>query len=437
MAEDADFLNMMKQVPDLLAPSLAEDWPELPTLRAEGAYLYLADGRRILDFTSGIGVTNTGHNHPRVVAAAQKQMEAMVHSAVGITIHKTLLELCQALIEVLPSGLDMFFFGNSGAEAVEGAIKLARYVSQRPGIIAFEGGFHGRSYGAASVTSVKAKYRDHYEPFVPGVYFVPYPYAYRCPLGNTPDDALEWTLYHIEKLFQHQILPQNVAAFLVEPVQGEGGYIVPPPDFLKALRKICDQYGILLIMDEVQCGFGRTGQMFAAQTFGVKPDILSVAKGIASGFPLGATIASHDLMSQWKAGSHGTTFGGNPLSCAAGVATLKVMREENLLENCRQQGKRFLDGLFALQKKYPIIGDVRGLGCMLAIEMIVPDSDKKPNPQAAMQTLEQCLQRGLLAYMAGTYGQVVRFIPPLIVTSAQIDEALAILDEALAEVSHC
>jgi 4-aminobutyrate aminotransferase len=425
MTDHNEFLSMMKEIPDLLAPSLAEDWPELPTLRAEGAYLYLADGRRIMDFTSGIGVTNIGHNHPRVVAAAKQQMEAMIHSAVGITIHKPLLDLCHALIEVLPGGLDMFFFGNSGAEAVEGAIKLARYVTQRPGIIAFEGGFHGRSYGAASVTSVKAKYRDHYEPFVPGVYFVPYPYAYRCPFGNTPEAALEWTMYHIEKLFQHQILPHNVAAFLVEPVQGEGGYIVPPPNFLKALRHICDQHGILLIMDEVQCGFGRTGQMFAAQTFDVRPDILAVAKSIASGFPLGATIASRDLMRQWKAGSHGTTFGGNPISCDAGLATLQVMREENLLENCRQQGKRFLEGLQALQKKYPVIGDVRGVGCMLAIELIVPGSDKQPNPQAATQTLNLCLENNLLPYMAGTYGQVVRFIPPLIVTATQIDKTLA------------
>ncbi|MBN1535698.1 MAG: aspartate aminotransferase family protein [Anaerolineales bacterium] len=436
MTDNTEFLNMMKEIHDLLAPSLAEDWPELPVERAQGAYLYLADGRRILDFTSGIGVTNIGHNHPRVMEAARKQMEAMLHSAVGITIHQSLLELCHALIDVLPSGLDMFFFGNSGAEAVEGAIKMARYVTQRPGIIAFEGGFHGRTYGAASVTTVKAKYRDHYEPFVPGIYFAPYPYTYRCPFGTSPEAALEWTMYHIEKLFQHQILPHNVAAFLVEPVQGEGGYIVPPPDFLKALRQICDQHGILLILDEVQCGFGRTGQMFAAQTFGVKPDILAVAKSIASGFPLGATVASRDLMSQWKAGSHGTTFGGNPMSCAAGLATLQVMREENVLENCRQQGQRFLEGLQALQKKYSIIGEARGLGCMLAIEMIVPGSDKQPNPQAAMQTLNLCLDNGLLAYMAGTYGQVVRFIPPLIVSSTQIDEALAVLEKVLAQVSR-
>ena len=434
MYTDPELLEMAKKIPSLLAPSLAEDWPELPVVKAEGAYLYTADGRRYLDFTSGIAVTNVGHCHPRVVEAAIKQTEEMVHSAVGVTIHRSLIELCEELIKVLPPKMDMFFFGNSGAEAVEGALKLARYVSRRPGIVAFEGSFHGRSYGAASVTSVKSKYRDHYEPFVPGIYFVPYPYAYRCPLGDTPEAALEWTLLAIRRLFQHQIPPSQVAAFLVEPIQGEGGYIVPPPGFLKALRKICDEHGIYLIVDEVQCGFGRTGKMFAAQLFDVQPDIMAIAKGIASGFPLGATVASRKLMSQWKAGAHGTTFGGNPISCAAGVATLRVMREEKLLENCRAMGARFIEGLRALQTKYPLIGDVRGAGLMLAIEMIVPGKEKQPNPEAAMQLLELSLERGLLAYMAGTYGQVVRFIPPLIVTAEQVDLALNILEDGLSKI---
>ncbi len=436
MQNERQFLDMMRNVPRLLAPSLAEDWPELPAVKAEGVYLFTADGRRILDFTSGIGVTNVGHCHPRVMEAASRQMQEMIHSAVGVTIHRSLLELCEALMEVLPAKMDMFFFGNSGAEAVEGALKLARYVSQRPGIIAFEGGFHGRSYGALSVTSVKSKYRDHFEPFVPGVYFVPYPYAYRCPLGETPEAALEWTLLSLRRLFQHQIPPSQVAAMLVEPVQGEGGYIVPPPGFLQELRRICDEHGIYLILDEVQCGFGRTGQMFAAQVFDVQPDIMAIAKGIASGFPLGATVASRELMSRWKAGSHGTTFGGNPISCAAGVATLQVIREENLLENCRRMGERFLAGLKALQQRYPIIGEARGLGLMLAIELVQPGSKKEPNPQAAMALLNLSLERGLLAYMAGTHGQVVRFIPPLIVTADQIDQALNILNDSLDVLSQ-
>ncbi|MDD5468133.1 MAG: aspartate aminotransferase family protein [Anaerolineales bacterium] len=434
MKPEQALLRMARRVPQVLAPSLAEDWPKLPVLKADGVYLYAADGKRYLDFTSGIGVTNIGHCHPRVVAAATQQLQAMIHSAVGVTIHQSLLELCEALTEVLPPKMDMFFFGNSGAEAVEGAIKLARYVSRRPGIIAFEGGFHGRSYGAASVTSVKSKYRDHYEPFVPGVYFAPYPYTFRCPLGSTPEAALEWTLQGIQRIFQHQIPPSQVAAFLVEPIQGEGGYIVPPEGFLASLRSLCDEHGIYLIIDEVQSGFGRTGQMFASQLFGVQPDIMAIAKGIASGFPLGATVASRKLMSQWTAGAHGTTFGGNPVSCAAGVATLQVIRDEDLLSHCREMGARFMQGLRSLQSKYPLIGEVRGAGLMLAMEMVFPGEEKKPNPKAAMKLLEMSLERGLVAYMAGTYGQVVRFIPPLIVEAEHIDQALGILEEGLARL---
>lgn len=434
MEKDAQFLKMMKKIPDVLAPSLAEDWPKLPVTKAEGSYLYTADGKRYLDFTSGIAVTNVGHCHPRVLAAAQKQMNEMVHSAVGVTIHKSLLELCDALPQVLPTGLDMFFFGNSGAEAVEGAIKLARYVTGRPGIIAFEGGFHGRTYGAASVTSVKSKYRNHYEPFVPGIYFAPYPYTYRCPLGSTPENALDWTLQGIQSLFQHQVPPDQVAAFLVEPVQGEGGYIVPPHGFLPALRKICDAHGILLIVDEVQTGFGRTGEMFATQLVEVTPDIMAIAKGIASGFPLSATVASKKLMSKWLAGAHGTTFGGNPIACAAALATLDVIREENLLENTRKMGKRFIDGLVNLKKKYPQIGEVRGVGLMLAMEFVHPNSNKAPDAELAMNLLNAMLEQGLVAYMAGTFGQVVRFIPPLIVTADQIDEALGIIESGLTKL---
>jgi 4-aminobutyrate aminotransferase len=331
--------------------------------------------------------------------------------------------------------MEMFFFGNSGAEGVEGAIKLARYTTGRPGIIAFEGGFHGRTYGAASVTSVKSKYRNHYEPFVPSVYFAPYPYPYRCPLGEDDEAVLEWSLGGIQKLFDRLIPPSQVAAFLVEPVQGEGGYVIPPHGFLTALREICDQHGILMILDEVQTGFGRTGEMFAAQVFDVRPDIMAIAKGIANGFPLGATVASRELMSRWLPGSHGTTYGGNPIACAAGVAVLDVIREENLLENCRRMGTRLLDGMRSFQDKYPFIGDVRGLGLMLAMEMIVPGKGKTPNPDASVQVLQESLERGLLAYMAGLHGQVVRLIPPLCVTPDEVDEALRILDESLAVVA--
>ncbi|MBN1266171.1 MAG: aspartate aminotransferase family protein [Anaerolineales bacterium] len=413
------------------APCLAEDWPRLPITRAEGIYLYTEDGRKIMDFISGIAVTNVGHNHPKVVAAAREQMEKLVHNPVGIVFSEPVLKLAETLPAVMPGGLDMFFFGNSGAEAVEGSLKMARYVTERPVIIAFKGSFHGRSYGAASVTSVKSKYRKHYEPFVPGVYFAEYPYPYRCPLGDSDEIVTGWSLKSLKDIFDHYADPSQVAAILVEPVQGEGGYIVPPAGFLPRLREICDEHGILLILDEVQSGFGRTGEMFAAQVFDVQPDILAVAKGIANGFPLSATAARSDLMSRWLAGSHGTTFGGSPISCAAALAVLEVIREDNLLANARAMGTLLLDGFRSLQVKYDLIGDVRGLGLMVAMELIVPGSDKTPDGQAAAKVLEGCLDRGLLGYMAGHDGQVVRLMPPLNVTRAQVEQALEILENSL------
>jgi len=434
MTEHPYLIDAARRSGELLVPSLAEDWPELPAVRAEGVYLYTADGKRYLDFTSGIAVTNVGHGHPRVLAAARQQMEQFSHSAVGLTLHEPLLRLCEELPKVMPPGMEMFFFGNSGAEAVEGALKLARYVTGRPGIIAFEGSFHGRTYGAASVTSVKSKYRNHYEPFVPGVYFAPYAYPYRCPLGSDEASVLEWSLGGLQRIFERLIPPSEVAAILVEPVQGEGGYIVPPAGFLSGLRRICDEHGIMLILDEVQTGFGRTGEMFAAQVFDVRPDIMAIAKGIANGFPLGATVASRSLMKQWLAGSHGTTYGGNPVACAAALAVLEVIREENLLENCSRMGARLLEGLRRLQVKYPFIGEVRGLGLMVALELVVPGTDKQPDGATAMKVLEGCLQRSLLAYMAGLHGQVIRMMPPLNITQAQVDEALGILDESLGEL---
>lgn len=432
MKESYQFSDTDQWVSRVLMPSFSADWPLLPVERADGAYLYTTDGKRYLDFTSGIAVTNVGHGHPKVLAAARAQMEKFSHSAVGITLHEPLLQLTQALTGVMPTGMEMFFFGNSGAEAVEGALKLARYVSGRPGIIAFEGGFHGRTYGAASVTSVKSKYRNHYEPFVPGVYFAPYAYPYRCPWGEDDESTIAWSLAGIQTLFDRLIPPSQVAAMLVEPVQGEGGYVVPPAGFLQALRRICDEHNILLILDEVQTGFGRTGEMFAAQVFNVRPDIMAIAKGIANGFPLSATVASRELMDRWLPGAHGTTYGGNPIACAAALATLEVIREENLLENCRIMGEKLLHGMQQFKDSYPFIGQVRGLGLMLAMEMVLPELGKTPNPQAATAVLENCLERGLVGYMAGLHGQVVRLIPPLNVTDQQVEEALSILADSLA-----
>ena len=422
------YKQLLKKIGTNLAPSLAEDWPELPAVSSEGIYLYTEDGRKIMDFTSGIGVTNLGHNHPKVLNAAIEQMKKFSHSAVGITVHEPLLRLTETLPTVMPEGMEMFFFGNSGSEAVEGALKMARYITGRPGIIAFTGSFHGRTYGAVSVTSVKSKYRSHYEPLVPGIYFADYANPFRCPVGSTPQDAVDWALGSVEKIFNHYIPAEQVAAILVEPIQGEGGYIVPPPGFLEGLRRICDEHGILLIFDEVQSGFGRTGQMFAAQTLDVRPDVMSVAKGIANGFPLGATVSSRELMGRWSAGSHGTTFGGNPVACAAAVAVQQVFAEENILENTRRMGEIFINGLREIQKKHEFIGDVRGKGLMVAMEIVKPDKDKTPDGDKAFAILNQALERDLLGYMAGRTGNVIRFIPPLIVNEDEIHQALEILE---------
>ena len=432
MNQTKSFTELVAMMPNLLAPSLARDWPNLPVTKAEGMYLYGVDGRRYLDFTAGLAVMNVGHCHLRVVEAAQRQTSQMIHSAVGITQVDSLLRLAEALTEVLPPTMETFFFSNSGSEAIEGALKLARYVTGRPGFIAFWGGFHGRTLATASITTSKGKYRAGYEPLLPSVYFSNFAYCYRCPVGRQPDTCNIECLDNLQTIFERAIPPTEVAAFIVEPIQGEAGFIVPPVEFLHRLRQICDRHGILLIFDEIQTGFGRTGQMFAAQTFAVQPDIMAIAKSIASGFPLSAVVASRELMQQWKPGAHSTTFGGNPVACAAGLATLDVIRDENLLENCCQQGARLLAGARQLQGKYPLIGDVRGTGLMIGLEFIIPGPAKAPYPAAVEQLLEECLARGLLLYMAGLHSHVVRIFPPLIVNQAQIDEALQILDDSLA-----
>ncbi len=433
MTEAKSFPDLMEQMPDLLAPSLSRDWPNLPVTQAEGVYLYGVDGRRYLDFTSGLAVLNIGHCHPRVVAAAKRQTARMIHSAVGVTQVEPVLRLAAELIGVLPPGLNTFFFSNSGSEAIEGALKLARFATSRPGFIAFWGGFHGRTMAAAALTTSKGKYRAGYEPLLPSVYFSHFPYCYRCPVGRHPDNCNIECLDQLTTIFERAIAPTEVAAFVVEPVQGEAGFVVPPPEFLHRLRRICDEHGILLIFDEIQTGFGRTGQMFAAQTFGVTPDIMAIAKSIGGGFPLSAVVAGRDLMKQWKPGAHSTTFGGNPVASAAGLAVLEVIREENLLENCRRMGAQLLAGARQLQSKYPIIGDVRGLGLLVGLELVTPGEGMKPNPGVVQRLLEACLARGLLLYSAGLHSHVIRIFPPLIVTQAQVDEALRILDESLAE----
>jgi 4-aminobutyrate aminotransferase len=343
--------------------------------------------------------------------------------------HEPALRLAWELGQITPGGADMFFFGNSGAEAVEGAIKLARYATGRRGIIAFLGGFHGRTMGAVSVTTSKVRYRTGHGPFLPDVYYARFPYPFRSSAPD-PDACAQEALEDIERLLEYVIAPQDVAAFLLEPIQGEGGYVIPPRPWLVALRQLADEHGILLIFDEVQTGFGRTGEWFAAQAFGVEPDILCLAKGIANGFPLGAVAARRDLMKRWGPVSHGTTYGGNPISCAAALAVLEVIREENLLENARAQGAYMLEALRQLQAESPIVGDVRGVGLMIAVEFVRPGS-KEPNPEAVRRVLQRALEGGLLLYPCGHWTQTIRLIPPLTINREQVEEGLEIFRRAV------
>jgi 4-aminobutyrate aminotransferase len=428
-----DWNHLFQQMPDLLAPTMAKDHPNLPVVKEEGCYYYGLNGKKYLDFTSGIAVANTGHRHPKVVQAIKDGADQLMHGPSGVIMYESILKLAKELSTVLPKGLDCFFFGNSGAEAVEGAIKLAKYVTERPYVVSFLGCFHGRTLGALSVTTSKSKYRKFVQPNWL-TYQIPYADADECPEGTDPDlfcaNQLE---KNFETLFRHQVTPEEVACVIVEPVLGEGGYIVPPKGWLKKLREICDRHGILLIFDEVQTGFGRTGEWFAAQTFDVTPDIMAIAKGIASGLPLSATVASKQLMEQWPMGTHSTTFGGNPIACSAALATLEVLKEEKLVKNARNMGDYAFRQLQDLKKRHPIIGQIRALGLMIGIEMINP-STGEPDGELLMEVLNRCLDKGVLFYLCGNQGEVIRMTPPLIVNKEQIDEGLGMLDEALSEM---
>ncbi|MBE0616472.1 MAG: aspartate aminotransferase family protein [Proteobacteria bacterium] len=400
--------------------------------KAQGLYLEDDRGRRYLDFTSGLATTNTGHNHPRVVAAIRRQAEALVHSGC-MFYHEPLLELAETLARITPEGLNRFFFSNSGAEAVEGALKLARFHTGRPGILAFAPSFHGRTLGALSLTSSNARYRGRYGPLLPAVHHAPYPYCYRCRLGRDPGACGQECLGHVEWIFRHLMPAEEFACAVIEPVLGEGGYVVPPAPFLHGLRQLCDRWGILLVFDEVQSGMGRTGRWFAGEHFGVAPDILTLAKGIASGLPLSAVVSRPEIMDAWPPGAHGTTFGGNPVSCAAAVATVRVIEEEGLLESAATLGRRALERLRALPTTHACVGDVRGLGLMIGIEFVREGTE--PFPEAVQQVLRRSLERGLVLLECGTAKNVIRLAPPLVLRPEELDQALDILEDAVAEVA--
>jgi len=399
---------------------------------AQGSYLYTVDGRRILDFASGIAVTNLGHGHPEVVKAAHEQLDKLVHISV-VAHHQPAIQLAERIAALAPGKLDKVFFANSGAEAVEGAIKLARYATGRPALIAFQGAFHGRTYGALSLTASKGYYRERYEPLLPAVYHAPYPYAYRNPTGPGEAATLDYVFHVIDEMLDTRVPPRNVAAFIVEPVLGEGGYVVPPPAFLPRLRALCDQHGILLITDEVQSGYGRTGKMFASEHTKVVPDIMTLAKSIASGLPLSAIVASSKLMDQWEPAAHGSTFGGNPVSCAAGIATLDVFEREGILKNSVAKGAELIRRLRDLQQRMPAIGDVRGLGLMIGVELVKKDGT--PNKELQKQIRKVCLDSGMVVLSCGAHDNVLRLVPPLNLSQAELDEGWEILNGAFQEVA--
>jgi len=411
-----------------ISPALARS-TQLVMERGEGAYLYTSEGEKYLDFVSGIAVNNLGHCHPKVVAAAKAQLDKLVHGSFNLCYYPSVLELSAKLSKYTPKGLDMFFYSNSGAEAVEGALKVCRWKTRKPGMIAFRGAFHGRTMGALSVTASRASFRERYAPFWPSIVHVPYPYCYRCAYGKTEDSCSLECLGEIKRTFEMVMSPSDVACILFEPIQGEGGYIVPPVKYVQGLREICNQEGILLILDEIQTGFGRTGKMFASEHFGIVPDIMCLGKAIANGLPLSAVVGGKEIMGEWAPGAHGGTFGANPVSCAAAAAVLDVFEEEKVLENCNQVGGYFKSKLQELKEQYPVIGDIRGLGLMLAVELVEPNG--APNPAATDRVTKYCLEHKMLFFNCGVYKNCIRFIIPLNSDKTIVDQGMAIFKEAL------
>ncbi len=399
--------------------------------RGQGCRITDVEGNSYLDCASGLGALNIGHNHPRVMAAVSQQLTRFGHTG-GVYNNETTVAAAELLTSITPPGLDRLFFSNSGAEAVEGAIKLARYVTGRQGIIAFGGAFHGRTLGALSLTSSNARYRERYAPLLPSVYHAPYPDCRHCPFGCKGSGCNLACLGYLEEMLRRYVSPREVAAIIIEPVLGEGGYVPAPAEFLKGLRRLCDEHGILLIFDEVQSGMGRCGDWFASQVYNITPDILTVAKGVASGFPLSAVVSRGELMDQWPTWAHGTTFGGNAVSCAAAIATIEVIREDGLLARCRELGAAAKDRLRAIQEEHPLVGDVRGMGLMIGVELTGPDGT--PDGAACGEVLEDCLKQGLIVINCGPERNIIRLIPPLTISDEELGEALDILEQTIGTV---
>jgi 4-aminobutyrate aminotransferase len=415
---------------ELLSPV----WTHLTTIqpvKAEGIYLYDGDGKRYTDFTCGIGVTNTGHCHPKVVKAIQDQAANLIFGQMNIVVPPATVALAEELNKLTPASIDAYFFSNSGAEAIEASVKLARHATGKKNIIVFQGSFHGRTAQTMAMTTSKYIYRVDYQPLPGGVFVAPYPYAYYY--GWDEEETTAFCLKQLDYLVHGQTKPEETAAVVIEPVLGEGGYVPVPVGFLQELRKFCTQNDILLVADEVQSGFGRTGKFFGFEYAEIEPDIIVMAKGLGSGVPISGIASRRELMDKWEPGSHGGTYGGgSAIASAAAVATIKVLQEEGLVENAAVRGEQLMKGLRQIQKKYPVIGDVRGRGLMVGVEFTV---NSLPDKNLTKSVQQGCLKRDLLLLTCGTYENVIRWIPPLIVSAEQIDAALSVFEDALAEVA--
>ena len=411
------------------APAYGRVYP-LVVKEGRGMVVEDVDGNLFLDFMAGIAVCSTGHSHPRIVKAIEEQARKFLHICGSDYYYEPMADLAETLNRLAPGAAPKkIFFTNSGAEGVEAAFKLARHHTKRQHVIAFHGAFHGRTLGALSLTASRASHRAYFGPLIPGVHHLPYGFCHRCPYQLTYGSCGIECVAVIEKfLFRHEVRPDEVAAIFVEPIQGEGGYVVPPPEYLPMLQEICRRYGILLVLDEIQSGFGRTGRMFACQHWGIEPDIVCAAKGIASGMPLGAMIARAEI-STWTRSSHGSTFGGNPVACAAALATIELL-EEGLVENAAKVGAILKDQLAALKGRHAVIGDVRGLGLMIGAEFVTRDGAHIPDAQLRDRVMQKCFEKGLLLLSCGE--STLRFCPPLIVTAEEVKTAVAIFDAAVA-----
>jgi 4-aminobutyrate aminotransferase len=417
--------DLLSRHEDVLAPVIAFN-TKIHGDTAEGLWITDPDGNRWADFACGTAVTNLGHRHPAVVEAARKQLDKMIHS--GMIVHfDALVEAAEKLRDITPDAIEKFAYANSGAEAVEAAVKLAKHTTTRQGVITFRGGFHGRTMGSVSYTTSKAKYRDGYHPVLGSVFVAPFPHPYRW--GVDSDAAVDMSLHELKMMFKHVVSPPNIAAFLIEPVQGEGGYYPAPSRFLDEIRAIANEHGILLIYDEVQTGFGRTAEWFAADHFDAKPDVMALGKGIANGFPLSAYGSSREIMDSWPVGSHGTTYGGNPVAAAASAAVIDTMG--GLLPHARELSAHAFQRFNQLADRHQTIGDVRGLGLMIGVEFVEDRESRNPDAKAFQHVAAHAFDNELIIIECGPDGNILRFIPPLVTTMEELDWAIDLIDQGL------